>query len=513
MSAEQAVALIQDNDTVIISSSGGGVNEPTKLLAALEQRFLSTGHPANLVACHPCGLGDGKGGGTDRFAHPGMVRRVIAGHWSWSQGICRMVLENQIEAYCLPQGVLSHLFRAIGGGQPGVLTHVGLGTFVDPRVEGGKCNAATKDDFVQLVNLNGREYLFYPAFPVHVALVRGTTADEHGNITMEHEGVTVEALAAAMAAHNSGGLVLAQVKRVAKAGTLDARQVKIPGIMVDAIVVDETQTMSAFTAHSPAYAHEIKAPTTAFETLPLDARKVIARRAALELEPQAVVNLGFGIADGVAAVAAEEKVFDRITLTIEQGAIGGVPAGGGDFGLATNAEAVMDATYQFDFYNGGGIDMTVLSFAQVDAQGNVNVSRFAGRLIGPGGFINVSQNAKKACFCGTFTAGGLAVNIGDGRIQIAQEGKFPKFVQGVEQITYSGEYARQRGQQVLYITERAVFELGKQGLKLVEIAPGVDVERDIIAHMGFRPLIEGQPKVMDARIFNPELMDLAKRFD
>ena len=260
LSAAEAVALIQDRDTVLISSSGGGVNEPTKLLTALEQRFLSSGHPTALVVCHPCGLGDGKGGGTDRFAHAGMTRRVIAGHWSWSQGICRMVLENQIEAYCLPQGVLSHLFRAIGGGQPGVLTHVGLGTFVDPRSEGGKCNAATTEDLVQLVNLNGREYLFYPAFPVNVALVRGTTADEHGNITMEHEGVTVEALAAAMAAHNSGGLVLAQVKRLAKAGTLDARQVKIPGIMVDAVVVDDTQTMSAFTSHSPAYAHRLKVP-------------------------------------------------------------------------------------------------------------------------------------------------------------------------------------------------------------------------------------------------------------
>lgn len=509
MSAAEAVALVKDGDTVILSSSGGGVNEPTKLLTTLEQRFLATGHPAALVVCHPCGLGDGRGSGTDRFAHPGMVRRVIAGHWSWSQNMCRMVLENQVEAYCFPQGVLSHLFRAIGGGQPGVLTAVGLGTFVDPRLEGGKCNAVTRDDLVQLVELNGREYLFYPAFHVDVALVRGTTADEDGNITMEHEGVTVEALSAAMAAHNSGGIVLAQVKRLARSGTLDARQVKIPGILVDAIVVDESQTMSAFTDHDPAFAHEIKVPLAAIPPLPLDARKVIARRAALELAPRMVVNLGFGIADGIAAVAAEERIFDRFTLTVEQGAIGGIPASGGNFGLATNAQALLDATYQFDFYNGGGVDIAFLSFAQVDEVGNVNVSRFAGRLIGPGGFINVSQHAKKVAFCGTLTTAGLMEEVADGALHISQEGKVRKFVSVVEQITYSGAQAAHRGQDVLYITERAVFRLADGGLELIEIAPGVDLERDVLGQMGFRPRISPHLALMSPRLFQDVPLDLS----
>ncbi len=512
MSAEEAVALVKDGDTVIISSSGGGVNEPTKLLATLEQRFLSTGHPAGLVVCHPCGLGDGRGGGTDRFAHPGMVRRVIAGHWSWAQNMCRMVLENQVEAYCFPQGVLSHLFRAIGGGQPGVLTTVGLGTFVDPRIEGGKCNAVTRDDLVQLVELNGREYLFYPAFRADVALVRGTTADEDGNITMEHEGVTVETLSAAMAAHNSGGIVLAQVKRLAKSGTLDARQVKIPGILVDAIVVDESQAMSAFTDHDPAFAHEIKVPLAAIPPLPLDARKAIARRAALELAPGLVVNLGFGIADGIAAVAAEERIFDRFTLTVEQGAIGGIPATGGNFGLATNAQAVLDATYQFDFYNGGGVDIAFLSFAQVDEAGNVNVSRFAGRLIGPGGFINVSQHAKKVAFCGTLTTSGLVEEVAGGALHISQEGKVRKFVSQVEQITYSGAQAAQRGQEVLYITERAVLRLADDGLELIEIAPGVDLERDVLGQMGFRPRVSPHLARMSPCIFEDAPLDLQQRF-
>ncbi len=512
MSAEQAVALVEDRDTVIISCSGGGVNEPTKILAALEQRFLSSGGPRDLTVCHPCGLGDHKGGGTDRFAHPGMTRRVIAGHWSWSPNICRMVAENQVQAYCFPQGAISHLFRAIAGGQPGVVTHVGLGTFVDPRAEGGKCNAVTREDLVQLVELGGREYLFYPAFPVDVAIIRGTTADERGNITMEQEGVTLEALAAAMAAHNCGGIVLAQVKRVAKAGTLDARQVTIPGILVDAIVVDESQTMSAFTPYNAAYAHEVKVPVTAFEPLPLDARKVIARRAALELWPDAVVNLGFGIADGIAAVAAEERIFAHFTLTIEQGAIGGIPASGGDFGLATNAEALMDAPYQFDFYNGGGVDITFLSFAQVDARGNVNVSRFAGRLIGPGGFINVSQNAKKAVFCGTFTAGGLAVDVAEGHVRISKEGQIRKLVQQVDQITFSGEYAQKGGKPVLYITERAVLRLTDRGLELIEIAPGIDLEQGVLGQMGFRPVIAPDLALMDARIFQTAPMGLEQHF-
>lgn len=512
MTAVQAAALVPDEASIIISCSGGGVNEPTKILAALEQRFLNTAHPTDLTVCHPCGLGDHKGGGTDRFAHAGMTKRVIAGHWSWSPRICQMVLNDEIEAYCFPQGVISHLFRAMAGGRPGVLTHVGLGTFVDPRLEGGKSNERTQEDMVQLLQVNDREYLFYKAFPVQVAIIRGTTADEHGNITMEQEGVTLEALAAAQAAHNAGGMVLVQVKRLAQAGTLDARDVKIPGILVDAVVVDGDQTMSAFTTYDPAYAHEVRVPVHGIKPMEMDVRKIIARRAALELVPNSVCNIGFGIADGVASVAAEEGIFDRFTLTIEQGAVGGIPAGGGDFGLAANAEALMDAPYQFDFYDGGGVDCTFLSFAQVDMQGNVNVSKFAGRFIGPGGFINISQNAKKAVFCGTLTAGGAKLEIVDGALRIEQEGKFKKFVGEAEQITYSGEYARKRGQEVLYVTERAVFEMTPEGLVLIEIAPGIDLEQDVLAQVDFPVRVSPTLRQMDAAILAVGQMGLAKTF-
>jgi propionate CoA-transferase len=500
--------LIEDGDTVIISASGGGMNEATAILGALEARFLQTGHPRDLTVCHPCGLGDGKGGGTDRFAHPGLVRRVIAGHWFWSPRICHMILNDQVEAYCWPQGVISHLFRATAGGRPGVVTHVGLGTFADPRLSGGKCNARTTEELVEVITLGGHEVLFYPAFPVDVAIIRGTTADEHGNITMEREGVTMEALTAAMAAHNSGGKVLAQVQRTAASNSLDPRQVRVPGILVDAVVVDPDQRMSAFTDYNPAYAGEIRVPVAELEPLPLNVSKVVARRAALELRPGLVVNLGFGMSDGVAAIAAEEAIFDRFTLTIEQGATGGIPALGGDFGLATNPQAILDAPSQFDFYDGGGIDISFLAFAQVDARGNVNVSRFGGRLIGPGGFINASQNAKRVVFCGTFTTKGLDVDISEDGLRILREGQVSKFVEQVEEITFSGHYAYQQGQQVLYVTDRAVFRLVEDGLELVEVAPGVDLERDVLAQMAFRPQIASELRTIDPRVYRPETMGL-----
>jgi len=510
LSAAQAAELVKDGDTVIISASGGGVNEATAILSALEARFLETGRPRDLTVCHPCGLGDAKGGGTDRFAHPGMVRRVIAGHWSWSPRICQMILDNEIEAYCWPQGVISHLFRAIAGGRPGVVTHVGLGTFADPRLGGGRCNTRTTEELVEVVTLGGREVLFYPAFPVDVAIIRGTTADEWGNITMEREGVTLEALAASMAAHNCGGRVLAQVQRMAEAGSLDPRQVRVPGVLVDAVVVDPGQRMSAFTDYNPAYAGEIRIPVAELAPLPLNVSKVVARRAALELRQGLVVNLGFGMSDGVAAIAAEESIFDRFTLSIEQGATGGIPAMGGDFGLAANPQAILDAPSQFDFYDGGGIDLSFLAFAQVDALGNVNVSRFGGRLIGPGGFINVSQNAKRVVFCGTFTTKGLDVEISEAGLRILREGGVRKFVKQVEEVTFSSQYAHRQGQQVLYVTERAVFRLIEDGMELIEIAPGIDLEWDVLAQMEFRPEIAPGLKTIDRRVYRRARMGLWK---
>lgn len=374
-------------------------------------------------------------------------------------------------------------------------------------------NSACKEDLVEVMPIQGKDWLFYKSFPVNVTILRGTTADEDGNITMEHEGIVLEHISAAQAAKRSGGIVIVQVKRLAKRGTLDPRMVKIPGILVDAVVVDPDQMQSMITQYNPAYTGEIQEPlSTDGEAMPLNERKLVAKRAAMELFPDAVVNLGFGIPDGVATVAREEGVSEDITLTVEQGVIGGVPALGVNFSLSTNPQAIVDEGYQFDFYDGGGLDITFLSFAELDPQGNVNVSKFGGRVTGVGGFINISQNAKKVVFCATFTSSGLHVKVGDHKLHIVQEGKYKKFEPQVEQISFSGKQALASGQKVLYVTERAVFELRKEGVVLTEIAPGMDLERDILANMHFKPIIAEDLKEMDARIFSEDSIGIQEAF-
>lgn len=508
MTAEQAVGLVKDRDTVWVVCSGGRINEPALVLKKLEERFLQTQHPAQLTLCHSSGIGDKNGAGSDRFGHDGMVRRVIGSHWVWSPRICKMALDNKIEAYTLPQGVMVQLAREIAGGKPGLISHVGLGTYIDPRIEGGKMNEACKEDLVEVLQMNGKEWLYYRSFPINVVILRGTTADEDGNISMEHEGIVLEHTSAAQAAKNSGGIVIAQVKRLTKRGTLDPKSIKIPGIYVDAVVVDPEQTQSMITDYNPAYTGEIRQPEGEAVFMPLNERKIVARRASMELFEGAVVNLGFGIPDGVANVANEEGLADRITLTVEQGIVGGVPALGVDFSLGNNPQAILDEPYQFDFYDGGGLDLTFLSFAELDPDGNVNVSKFGNRVVGVGGFVNISQNAKKVVFCATFTSSGLAVVIHDKKLQIMQEGKFHKFVPKVKQISFSGKRAQQTGQKVLYVTERAVFELQECGLVLTEIAPGIDLKRDILDCMAFQPIISKDLKLMDARIFVDQPMQL-----
>jgi propionate CoA-transferase len=508
ISAAEAAELIRDEATVLVDGSGGGVNEPDLVLAALEKRFLALGHPAALSVVHPSGIGDGKGGGIDRLAHPGMIRRAIGGHWSWCPKMQGLATTEQIEAYCLPQGVMSHLFRAIAGHVPGVISHVGLGTFVDPRIECGRLNASAKDSLVELITINGREYLFYPSFAIDVAIIRGTTADELGNITMEGEGLYAETLSAAQAARNSGGTVIAQVKHLVRSGTLDPRNVKVPGVLVDAVVVHPEQRLSFMTADDASLTGAERVPLTGLPPFGLSERKVIARRAACELRQGDVANLGFGMPDGVATVLAEENLGDAVTFTLEQGHIGGVPATGADFGMARNQFAMIDAGYQFDWYDGGGLDIAILSFAQVDSQGNVNVSKFGGRLAGIGGFVNISQGAKRVVFVGTLKAGKQRIAFGDGGITIEQEAASPKFVPSVEQISFSGEYARRWNVPVTYVTERAVFELRPEGIVLTEVAPGLDVERDILQQMGFRPGIAQHLKRMDERLFGVKPMGL-----
>ena len=501
VSQRDAAALIHSGDTVTTSGFvGAGV--PDALLKALADRYDDESHPRDLTLLFAAGQGDGKERGLNRLAAPGLVRRVVGGHWGLIPKLAARAVAGEIEGYNFPQGVISHLYRDIAAGKPGTISHVGLETFVDPRQDGGRVSGTSSPDLVELITIAGVERLFYRAMPIHVALLRGSTADEHGNITMEREALILDNLAQAMAARNSGGVVIVQVDQIAAKGSLPARDVVIPGMLVDAVVVapPELHPQTYATQYNRYYTGRYKKPEGATVPAPLDLRKVIARRAAFELPIGGVVNLGIGMPEGVSGVAAEEGLLHHLTLTAEPGVIGGQPAAGLDFGAAVNTEAIIAQGSQFDFYDGGGLDMACLGMAEVDAIGNVNVSRFGPRLAGAGGFINISQNARHLVFTGSFTAGGLDIRIIDGKLQIATEGRARKFGKAVEQITFSGNRAQRFGQPVLYVTERCVLHLGSQGISLVEVAPGIDIERDILAHMGFAPHI-GDVAQMDPRIF------------
>jgi propionate CoA-transferase len=517
VSAAEAVRLIRDGDTV---ATGGfvGIGFAEEIALALEALYLENetdapyaqGKPKNLTLVYAAGQGDGKDRGLNHFAHDGLVKRVIGGHWGLAPKLQQLAISGQIEAYNLPQGVITHLFRDIAARRPAHITRVGIGTFVDPRHGGGKLNTRTTEDLVELITIGGQECLLYKTFPINIGIIRATTGDADGNLTMEKEALTLEALAIAMAAHNSGGLVIAQVERVAESSSLNPRQVKIPGVLVDCVVVSkpENHWQTFGTQYNPAFSGEIRVRAGSLPALPMSERKIIARRAAFELKANSVVNLGIGMPEGIAAVANEEKIIDLITLTAEPGVIGGIPASGIDFGAAINTQAVIDQPYQFDFYDGGGLDAAFLGLAQVDRAGNLNVSKFGPKLAGAGGFINISQNAKEVIFVGTFGAGRQRIGVADGKLVILEEARQRKFVDAVEHVTFSGAYAAKRGQSVLYVTERCVFTLAPNGLELTEVAPGIDIERDILALMDFKPAIPREPQRMDARIFRDGVMDL-----
>lgn len=513
ITANEAADLIKDNDTIITTGFvGNGVSEA--VLTAIEERYVKTAHPKNIGLVYAAGQGDGKDRGLNHLGHDGLVKRVVGGHWNLAPKLGKLAIENKIEAYNFPQGTIAHWYREMAGKKPGVITKVGLNTFVDPRVEGGKLNSITTEDLVEVIQLGGEEWLWYKPFKVDVAIIRATSADDKGNLSFAKEGVLVESLPAAQAVKAAGGIVIAQVENRVPFGSLNCKEVQVPGISVDYIVIcenpQETHLQTFATVYNPAFSGQERVQLSSIDPMPLDERKIVARRAAMELPDDAAVNLGIGMPEGVAIVANEEGIGDSMTLTVEAGPVGGVPAGGLDFGAATNPESILKQHEQFDFYDGGGLDITFLGLAETDAKGNLNVSKFKGRVAGCGGFINISQNTRKVVFCGTFTAGGLKIDVQEGKIAILTEGRNKKFLKTVEQITFSGEYANKVGQEVLYITERAVFKLSKAGMELIEIAPGIDLQKDILDQMEFTPIISESLKEMDSRIFLSKPMGIKK---
>ncbi|MBS4178789.1 acyl CoA:acetate/3-ketoacid CoA transferase [Lederbergia citrea] len=511
LNPEEIARNIRDGSTIALTGFGG-MGQCDSILRGIRESFLRTGHPRDLTVFHAAGQSD-KSNGIEYIAEEGLLRRVIGGHWGLAPKMKRLIEENKIEAYCFPQGQLTHLFRTMASGMPGQLSRIGLGTFVDPRKEGGKFNekAKEKEDLVTLVTIEDEEFLFYKSIPIDYVFIRGTTIDEDGNMASEEEALKLEVLSAAQAVRAHGGTVVAQIKYVASKGTLHPKDVTVPGYLIDFINVakfpekDHRQIPS--TAYNPVFSGNTKGPSQNLEMLPMSIRKIIGRRAIREMPESAVANIGIGIpGDVIGPILHEESLQSNIVLTLESGIIGGVPLGENQFGIAHNPDAILDHEYLFDYYHGTGVDIAFMGAAEVDTSGNVNVSKFGNRITGCGGFIDITQPAKKVIFCTTFTGGGLNVAIRDCQLEIVQEGTIKKFVKGVSQITFSGEYAYNHHKEIIYVTERAVFVLTKEGLVLKEIAPGIDLRKDILGHMEFTPIIDENLKLMDIRFFSEKTM-------
>ena len=501
LSAKEAIELIPDEATIGLIGGGGGLVEATLLHHHVEKRFLATGHPKKLTCLHALGIGDRKERGLNRFAYEGLVQRVIGGHWVWSPRMQQLAKENKIEAYVLPGGVMMQLMREVAAKRPGLITHVGLGTFVDPILGGGKMNQAAQKDLVERIEIDGKTYLRYVPIPVNVALLKGSKADEEGNISLDEEPANVDIYAMAAAAHNSGGKVIFQVREKVRKGELGARQVRVPSALVDVVVVDPDQRQGYELIYDPSISGEKQDAKYQSEKPSFSVRLAIARRARLELFKGAVINFGFGIPDQLAAMIAQSGESEDYYQTIEHGTYGGNLLTGNLFGYAKNPTCMIDGPSQFDFYSGGGLDVAFLGFGQIDQEGNVNVSKLDGVTVGPGGFIDIAQNAKKVVFCGTFDTKGSKLRTGAGELKVEKSGEIRKLVQYVDQITFSGKQALKQKQEVIYATERALFRLTELGLLLEELAPGVELQKDVLEQMNFTPLISPNLKTMDSDFF------------
>lgn len=511
ISPDEAAGLLRDGDVLVVGGNGG-TGVPEAILESLERRFIAEAGPAGLTLLHVTGIGAVTEKGLCRLAHDNLVSRVFGSNFGLQLPFMKLIVDGRMEGYNFPQGVMTQMFRAMAAKQPGVITHVGLHTYVDPRQEGGRMNTRTREPMIELIELAGREWLFYRAPTPNIAFLRGTSVDEDGYVSMEHEATTREDLSIAQAVHNAGGTVICQVKRQVKRGSLNPHMVKIPGFLIDHFVLVPEQMQTYTTVYDPSRSGETRIPISALKPDPLTEKRVIARRAALELRPGDIVNLGVGVSAMIPNVAAEEGIEDIMTLTVEAGVIGGVPGYAREFGTAYNPRAIIDQPYQFDFYDGGGLSCAFLSFAEVDAEGNVNVTRFGDRYDGAGGFIDITQNAKRLVFSGTLTGGGLDIAVGDGTLAIRREGKFKKFVPAVSQISFNGRLAREKGQDVTFVSERAVFKLENDGLVLIEIAPGVRLEEDVLDQMSFAPHVAPGLTLMDSKLFTEGPMGLGKAF-
>lgn len=510
-SAREAVDLIKDGD-VVATNGFVGIGVPEEILTVIEDKYKQVGSPKDLTLYWAAGQGDSGDRGLNHFGNEGCVKKAIGGHWNLVPKLQKLAIDNKIDAYNFPQGVISHIFRDASMGLPFTISRTGLKTFADPRLEGGKINSITKTDLVEVIEIDGEEFLKYKAPKIDVAIIRGTYADELGNISMAKEALNGDAFSLAAAARSNGGIIICQVEDIVEAGSLNPKDVLVPNVLVDVVVkctdVEKYHMQTFGTVYNPAFSGETRAVLADAKPLPLNNRKVCARRTAQFFEAGNVANLGIGMPEGVAVVLNEEGQADKVTMSVEPGTTGGIPMGGLDFGASLNPMSIVDQGYQFDFYNGGGLSIAVLGLAECDKYGNVNVSKFGGRVAGSGGFVDITQNVKKCIFVGTFTAGGLKESIGDGKLEITTEGRAKKFLNEVEQVTFSAEYAKSVGQETYYVTERAVFTIGEKTLKLIEIAPGIDLQKDILDQMEFKPEIADDLKIMDSKLFTDEKMGL-----